>query len=325
MRANGPKVVHLRLQYYTCLLLKIYYKMSFVFAWCVAYWLSACTEKGPAPQRPSMDVQETTFLQNSDTFVMDTPADRRIFEQKWHIARKTPGGMSKKALAVMQSFLGTPYGYHLLDHSSEEHLTVNLRALDCWTSIEICLAVALTAEDTAADYRHFCSILRQLRYRDGITNGYGSRLHYFSEWILQNARNGYVEDVTEVLGGVPFQKTVSFMTDNPVMYPQALNPESVQGIRAGQEAINRHKWHYFPKKQVASIEQKLRSGDLLVLTSVEHNLDVEHQGVAVRKNGKIYLLHASSTGKKVLVSSQPLSRYLALVPQMSGLIVARLK
>lgn len=319
------KVIHLGLQYFTCFPLTTNYKMPFIFILLVGYWLSGCVEKAPAPQHPMTGIEATTFLQNPDTLVTDTPEDRRIFEQKWHIARKTPGGMPEKALAVMQSFAGTPYGYQLLDRSSEEHLTVNLRALDCWTSVEICVAIAHTATDAKADYRHFCSILRQLRYRDGITNGYGSRLHYFSEWIMQNARMGYVEDVTEVLGGVPLQKTISFITDNPVTYPKSLDPGAVEGIRVGQEFINGHKWYYLPKKQVASMEQRLRSGDVLVLTSVESNLDVEHQGFAIRKNGRIHLLHASSTGKKVLVSSKPLSGYLASVPQMSGLIVARLK
>jgi hypothetical protein len=261
----------------------------------------------------------------SDTVVSDTPADRRIFEEKWQIARKTRGALPEKALAVMQAFMGTPYGSHLLDRSSEEHLVVNLRALDCWTSVEICTATALSARDSVADYAHFCQILRQLRYRNGITNGYGSRLHYFSEWILQNANNGYLQDITAAVGGVPLRKTISFMTDNPLSYPKATDRIQVNSIRSGQDAINGHSWYYIPKTQVAQMESLIAPGDLLVLTSVIPNLDVEHQGFAVRKNGHIYLLHASSTRKRVVVSTRTLSGYLAAVPQISGLMVIRLQ
>lgn len=73
------------------------------------------------------------------------------------------------------------------------------------------------------------------------------------------------------------------------------------------------------------MESLIAPGDLLVLTSVIPNLDVEHQGFAVRKNGHIYLLHASSTRKRVVVSTRTLSGYLAAVPQISGLMVIRLQ
>jgi len=257
---------------------------------------------------------------NRDSLIADS-IDQRIFNQKLRIATETAGGIKAKTLAVMRSFLGTPYGTGTLDGFNTEHLVINLRALDCWTSVECCLAIAVTASDSTPDYRRYRDLVRSLRYHDGIIDGYGSRIHYFCGWILQNEQKGWFRDVTAELGGIAYKKNITYITDVPFYYPQADDPIAREKINAAQKRISAHAWHYFPKHQVAGMESKIQEGDIIVITSSRPNLDVEHQGFAIKKNGRIHLLHASSTGKKVMITPKPLSNYLAGIPKMSGIMV----
>ena len=47
---------------------------------------------------------------------------------------------------------------------------------------------------TFADY---CHVLQMLRYRQGQLTDYTSRLHYFSDWIIDNTAMGFVREVQQ--------------------------------------------------------------------------------------------------------------------------------
>ncbi len=84
-------------------------------------------------------------------------------------------------------FLGTPYVAHTLEMQPEQ-LVVNLREMDCTTFAENCLAISRTIKSGNPGFEQFTKELRNIRYRDGVINGYPSRLHYFSDWIYNNAK-----------------------------------------------------------------------------------------------------------------------------------------
>jgi Protein of unknown function (DUF1460) len=253
--------------------------------------------------------------------------DSLIFVEKLALARATPGTIAAKTLAVMRSFEGTPYVGGTLEAEGPEHLVINLQGLDCWTSVEVSLAIALTADDPAGDYDRFKQYVRTLRYWGGTIDGYGSRIHYFTGWVLQAEKLGFVEDLTAALGGEVLRKKVTFMTDNPISYPELADSLTRKRVVAAQDRINGRTWHYIPKKKVASVSGKIETGDIIVLVSSKSNLDVEHQGFAVRdpKTNQVHLLHASSTGKKVLVSGQTLHEYINRIPAMSGIMIIRIR
>ena len=225
----------------------------------------------------------------------------------------------------MRSFIGTPYRTGDLDAFETERLVVTLRSLDCWTSIEACLSIALCSEAGTTDFQRYRDHLRSLRYWDGHIQGYGSRIHYFSGWILQNEQQGYFRDISAELGGVPYQKAITYMTDIPWYYPQLNDTTTYRQVAMAQQRIGAHPWHYVPKAKVAAIEPLLQDGDIIALTSARPNFDIEHQGFAIRQKGRIFLLHASSGGQKVRVSTKPLSEYLAANGAMSGVVVLRVR
>jgi hypothetical protein len=72
------------------------------------------------------------------------------------------------------------------------------------------------------------------------------------------------------------------------------------------------------------MEQFIQEGDIICLTSVKSDLDIAHQGFAIKRNGRVYLLHASSLAGKVIIARQPLAQYVDSQRGQSGIMVIRL-
>lgn len=226
---------------------------------------------------------------------------------------------------MARSFLGAPYVTGTLNAPQPERLVINLRQLDCWTFMENSLAIALAARSEQPDYAVFQNFVQQLRYWGGAIDGYGSRIHYFSGWLLQAEKLGYLQDLTQEFGGIPYRKTIGYMSARPGKYPALADPRALRDVRASEQRLNRHPWFYIPKNRVAQMEHLLEEGDIIALTSWKKDLDIAHQGFAVKKNGRIHLLHASSLGKRVVLSAQPLPEYMATQKGQTGIMVARLQ
>jgi len=251
------------------------------------------------------------------------PQDLAFFEEKIQIAC-TEQNLPERVLAVARSFIGTPYRTGTLGAEPEERLTVNLRALDCWTFMEASLAIALAADTDKPTFDTFQHYIRELRYWGGTINGYASRIHYFSGWLLQAEKAGYLRDITRDLGGVPYRNNIGYMTARPDKYPPLRDPAVLRQMRLVEERLNRHPWFYIPQGRIAAMEHLIQDGDLVALTSGKRDLDIAHQGFALRKNGRVYLLHASSLGRRVLMSGQPLAQYVISQKGQTGIMVARL-
>ncbi|MDX2135003.1 MAG: DUF1460 domain-containing protein [Saprospiraceae bacterium] len=224
-------------------------------------------------------------------------------------------------LKTAQSFLNIPYRAGTLEQPGQEQLVTNLEAMDCWTFVEQSLALA----QAQASGRPWTGHLQSLRYRNGHIDGYGSRIHYFLEWVMQAESNGYLSDMTRSFGGVPYQKIVSYMSRFPEKYPQLAEKGALEAVLEAESRINSRSWFYIPASNIAAMEHRLTDGDIVATTAVHPLLDVTHQGFIVKKNGRAYLLHASSRAGKVVVSDRPLAEYVGGNADQSGILVLRLE
>jgi len=239
--------------------------------------------------------------------------------------------VAETAVQAAGTFLGKPYVYHTLEGNQTEQLVVNLHEFDCTTFIETTLALALAQHELPA--RHtpaqlettFRRYLTKLRYRNGQIDGYASRLHYLSDWLRDNERKGILQDVTREIGGIQVQKTVNYMTAAMHKYPPLADPAVFKQMNEVQVAISQQPFYFIPTKQFKSVETKFREGDIVMLTAARPGLDMRHVGYATWREGKLYLLHASSDHKKVMLTNQPLADYLMANKRLSGVRVARLK
>jgi hypothetical protein len=247
-------------------------------------------------------------------------SDSLLFLEKQKLADAVANNPAR-ALAVAQSFLGEPYVHGCLECEKEEKLVVDLSDMDCWTLVENSVAIALAHNE---QYEQYLARLQNLRYWGGKIDGYGSRIHYFSGWLLQAEKLGVLKDVTASLGGIHYDKKIGYISARPAKYPRIEDKKVLQDIQNAEKRINAHTWYYIPKNNIQNMAQFIQDGDIICLTSVKKDLDIAHQGFAIKRNGLVYLLHASSLAGRVIIARQPLAEYIATQRGQSGIMVIRL-
>ncbi|MFA5405404.1 MAG: N-acetylmuramoyl-L-alanine amidase-like domain-containing protein [Ignavibacteria bacterium] len=223
------------------------------------------------------------------------------------------------------SFLGTEYVAGTLDENAKsEKLVIKISGLDCVTFVENTLAISRTIQTGMPTLESFKDELQSIRYRDGKIDGYTSRLHYFSDWIYDNEKKGIVKDITKKIGGVPYKKTINFMTTHSDSYKQLKNnPDAISLIEDIESKINSRKMYYIPKNEVDSYYDDLKTGDIIATTTKIEGLDVTHTGYIYKKKGKTYFLHASLNAKEVIISKEELKTYLKSDKKKTGIMIAR--
>lgn len=226
-------------------------------------------------------------------------------------------------ITIAKTFLGTPYVAKTLEIGETESLVVNLQGLDCTTFVENVLAFGLLQKQGNWTFDDFTKNLKTIRYRNGVLDGYASRLHYFTDWIRNNETKGLVRDITTDLGGNAMDKNINFMGTHRELYPFLQNDENFGQILKTEMELAKEPFCYLPTAQLIAVENQLRSGDIIALATSIKGLDVTHTGFAIRQpSGRIHLLHASISGE-VKISEAPLVDYLNKVKNNIGILVAR--
>ena len=65
--------------------------------------------------------------------------------------------------------------------------------------METVLALVRSARSGKLHAREFRRTLQSIRYRGGKIDGYASRLHYFTDWIIDNQKKKTLKDVRGIL------------------------------------------------------------------------------------------------------------------------------
>lgn len=210
-----------------------------------------------------------------------------------------------------------------LDTGSDENLIIHRDKFDCVTFVEYCLAHAVAVN--LPDKPSLESCITMLRYRDGVIDGYGSRIHYFSEWIEQVENDGFGKDITADLGGEVSTKDINFMSTHLSIYPK-LDNKALPQILSAEQKISSSARHIIPAVKVQSIESKLEEGDIVAFATTVRGLDYSHTGVvSIREDGTRVLLHASQDQGCVTYSKGSISAYLHAHPKMTGIAVLRIR
>jgi len=119
------------------------------------------------------------------------------------------------------------------------------------------------------------------------------------------------------------RKAITFMTTHPNLYPPLKNGANLQRMKFVERTISRRSLFFIPKKALRRLEDRIRDGDLIAITTNREGLDVQHVGLAERVKNRIHLLHASSNEGKVVLSKETLYRYLMQSKARSGIMVVR--
>ena len=233
--------------------------------------------------------------------------------EKWLAEAVSLPKDSCRTLHCAKKMLGVPYVAGTLDENEKEQLVVRLDALDCTTFVETVLAFSMADKRGERDFEAFKKALTDIRYRDGLLNGYASRLHYFSDWIRNNEQMGFVRECTSESACAQSQELwLDFMSTHVDSYlPMKKNPELVKDIALYEKEWQGVSISYIPKDKLnlSSDDLKIKNGDILAITTNIKGLDVVHVGFAYWKGEELHLLHASSNAMKVIEDAQSLYDY----------------
>jgi len=259
--------------------------------------------------------------------IIVTEKDKVLLQEKLDKFSKDSNlSVGELILKIGNDFKGTPYVGNTLDRTLEEDLVVNLRELDCTTFVENCLAIARTIKSGKTTFESFTNELEKIRYRNGQLNGYVSRLHYFSEWITNNAEKGIVEDMSSKIGGVKRPVVLNFMSTHPDSYPQIkANQAMIKEIRQIELKVSAGSFFYIQKEKIALHEKDIHDGDIVALVTKIPGMDVSHVGILFKKEGRVFLLHAPLSGGQVETTKVPLADYLKNSKNTTGIFVVRAK
>ncbi|WP_291963439.1 N-acetylmuramoyl-L-alanine amidase-like domain-containing protein [Maribacter sp.] len=254
-----------------------------------------------------------------------SPKDRAAVESKLvEIDGMFQDDIGATMVSVGKTFMKTPYVAKTLEIGDKETLVVNLQGLDCTTFVENVLAFSLLLRQQEKAFNAFLKNLEIIRYKDGSLNGYASRLHYFSEWIANNAEKGLLKDITGEIGGAAITKDINFMSTHRDLYPFLADDVNFSKIKASENYLNSQAICVLAQDDIAANEHLIQTGDIIALATSINGLDVTHTGIATReKDGRIHLLHASTGSMEVEVSKKPLADYLKGIKSNTGIMVAR--
>jgi hypothetical protein len=254
-------------------------------------------------------------------------ADIAIYEKL--IKYATDKNLAEKSISeiemeIAKELMGTPYVGQTLEKDSVESLVVNLRELDCTTFVENVLALSLCIKNKTTRFNDYCEMLVKLRYRNEKIEGYPSRLHYTTDWLVDNQQKGVLKIVSEDFGLADFDTKVDFMSTHIKSYRQLANPEFVKAMKEHEARISSYKLKFIPKNKINEVAKNIQDGDMIGISTNIPGLDFSHEAIAAWHNGKLYFIHASLKDKKVELSDKPLQDYLAGIQHTDGIVVARL-
>lgn len=268
---------------------------------------------------PATQAQDTIY-EASDSILIENILDK--YSGRKHCST------GDLILDIATEFTGQSYVGGTLDTHPGEPLVISTSRLDCTTFIELVLAISISIENEEKSFKSVCRNLEQMRYRNGVRNGYASRLHYISQWIADSAKRNIIEEVTNKKHSSPLLLDLYYMSSNAASYKQLKeNPGLIKEIVKWEKPFRGKEARYIPKNEIyrTADELGIKNGDIIALTTNIKGLDVVHIGVAFCKDEKVHLLHASSTAGKVIKDGTTLFDYQKNRKSQTGIRVFRAK
>lgn len=288
--------------------------MNKIFATILVLIIS-CTVSASA-----VSIQQMRFHCDKDTVEIN-----ELLGKGYESGLKTPNQL---VAFYAQQLIDCPYVAHTLEGETEM-LTINIDQLDCTTFVETLYALTRTTLEGRISWRDYARNLEDLRYRNGKIGDYSSRLHYISEWIVNNRGRGNLEEVTPSIPSVSYMvKTINFMTSHKDSYTSLKNDSAmVAKIRHFEVGYRNHRMPYIKAQNLVrkDVKAALKSGDFVGLVTKIDGLDISHLGIVYKdEKGEVYLLDASMSGGKVQLEKENMADMLRHSKTNIGLRVFRI-
>lgn len=255
------------------------------------------------------------------------PTDQAVLLHHWFAAAGAPRpgeAFGSFVVRVAEVQLGKHYDNPPATREPEM-LTCRLDTFQCVSFVESTLAVARCLWRGQQDETCFLGELQSWRYRNGTIDGYASQLHYYVEWLDDNARRGHLATLGTDLGGTPVMEPFNYMTSHAEKYAPLADPLIHAAIaEVEQHLSSRLTPPLIARQHVATAQRALQDGDVIAIATTKPGILVSHTGFVRRTHdGVVHLLHASSFVGKVILSPTDLAGYVTRRPDRRGIFVAR--
>lgn len=229
---------------------------------------------------------------------------------------------------IAMELKGTPYvGFTLELSLDSESCVVNLKGLDCVTFFEDSLCMARMLKHGKSSPEDLIREVQFTRYRGGKIGDFTSRLHYTTDWFVDNQAKGVVKILTPDLPGAePFTQKVGIMSHHPEHYRQLkAHPELVPAIRRTEDAINARSLKYLPLDKIKAAEPLLQTGDIVGVCETVEGIDIGHTGLCIKdEQGIVHFMDASSSRRNMKVTLESdISTCLNWSSKLTGVMFAR--
>jgi hypothetical protein len=210
----------------------------------------------------------------------------------------------QKVTVLSAAFRDTPYRANTLigDNKTAEVFVLRLDSVDCFTFLD-----NVEALRRSSNFSEFVESLHHVRYRNGRVD-FQTRNHFFSQW--GNSPLAPLRDITAQIGGSKTCWAVKY-----------LNQKKGGHVFLPGYPIRRQTVAFIPAEAIdEAMLARLQSGDYIGIYSPHPGLDVSHTGIVIKKEGTLFLRHASSKRWYQKVRDEELLPYLA---GKKGLIIYR--
>lgn len=216
-----------------------------------------------------------------------------------------------------------PYKSGLLEKAGNESLVVTTEGYDCVIFVEMTLALALSISHDQINIDAVNRWLQLFRYRNGNIDGYESRNHYFTDWLLENENAGRIQLLGQNYSGSQPLQRIYFMSQKSHLYPKLKEePELIPEILKREQEINHAGIRYIPTELISDFESEVQPGDLVAFVTSIRGLDVSHTGIVTKSGERTTFWHASTKGR-VMLEPLTLAQYVEDNSSMIGVICAR--
>lgn len=229
---------------------------------------------------------------------------------------------------IAMELKGTPYvGFTLEVSKDVEACVVNLKGLDCVTFFEDSLCMARMLKRGKSSPEDLIAEVTFTRYRGGKMGDFTTRLHYTTDWFVDNEQKGVVKILApELPGAAPFTQKVGIMSEHPENYRQLkAHPELIPAIHAIEDKINARSLKFIPLDKLEAAERFLQTGDIVGVATTAEGIDIAHTGLCIKdEQGTVHFMDASSSRAKMQVTLETeISKALHWSPKLTGAMFAR--
>ena len=256
--------------------------------------------------------------------VLDAAQSRQL--SAWYRAVGAPRPQEtfgSLVVRVARLELGKPY-YDEPWHPGPEVLESRVDSFQCVSLVESSLALARCLWRNTPTALCFLHEVQNLRYRHGEVEGYPSRLHYFEDWLSDNAARGHLTLLTRNLGGLPVTLNYSYMSSHPAKFPALEDADIRAAISATEARLSHTKMYVLDRDKIQGMERQLQNGDIVAVASRVGGMMVTHTGLVIVDEAHVaHLLHASSAQHHVVLSREDLAEYILRRPERRGILIAR--